>query len=132
MHSRGFTLLEMMIVCILIAVLSSIAYPKYLSYIQKTRRAEGKAALLAAAVQMERYMTERGTYATASLGPSGVYPNHTDNNIYSLALSNQTTSSYTLKATPLGSQVDDPCGSLTYTDAGVKGVTGTTAVSMCW
>jgi len=132
MVARGFTLLEMMVVCIVITVLASIAYPSYASYLQKTRRAEGKAALLAAAVQMERYMTERSTYATASLGPSGVYPNHSENGVYTLAFSNLSSTSFVIRANPVGAQVDDICGALTYTDSGVKGVTGVAPVSSCW
>jgi len=132
MRARGFTLLELTVVCIVISVLAAIAYPSYISYVQKTRRAEGKAALLAAAVQMERYMTEHNTYATASLGSTGVYPDHTEHGVYTLALTNLSASSFTLKATPVGAQANDPCGALTYSDAGSKGVTGAIAVGRCW
>lgn len=132
MRARGFTLLELMVVCVVVAILASIAYPSYLSYVQKTRRAEGKGALLAAAVQMERYLTERNTYATATLGAGGVYPNTTEHNVYTLALANLTASTFTLRATPAGPQVGDPCGTLTFTEAGVKGVTGAMALDRCW
>ena len=132
MRARGFTLLELMVVCAIVAILARVAYPSYLSYVQKTNRAEGKGALLAAAVQMERYLTERNTYATATLGAGGVYPTTTEHNTYTLSLPSLAASTYTLRATPVGAQASDPCGSLTYTDAGVKGVTGTMAVNRCW
>ena len=132
MRARGFTLLELMVVCVVVAILASIAYPSYLSYVQKTNRAEGKGALLAAAVQMERYLTERNTYATATLGAGGVYPSTTEHNVYTLTLANLTASTFTLRAAPVGAQVNDPCGTLTFTEAGVKGVTGAMAVNRCW
>ena len=68
MRCRGFTLLEVMITCACVAILAAIAYPSYMTSIQKSRRAEAKSALLGASGQMERWFTERGTYATAALG----------------------------------------------------------------
>lgn len=133
MRCRGFTLIEVMITCAVVAILVTIAYPSYVNSIQKTRRAEAKSALLGVAGQMERYFTERGTYATATLGVGGVYANHSENSYYALSLANLTATTYTLRATPAAQQVGDPCGTMTYTDAGVKGVTGGSwPVSQCW
>ncbi|MDQ2964087.1 MAG: type IV pilin protein [Pseudomonadota bacterium] len=99
---------------------------------QKSRRSDAKSALVGAAGQMERYFTERGTYATATLGSGGVYPATTQNGYYALSLANLTVTTYTLRATPAGAHTGDPCGTMTYTDQGVKGVTGTLSVSQCW
>lgn len=133
MRCRGFTLIEIVIACAAVAILSAIALPSYMTSVQKSRRSEAKSALLGAAGQLERYFTERGTYATATLGTSGVYPNHTENSYYTLSLANLTATTYTLQATPANQQVGDPCGTMTYTDAGVKGVTGGTwTVAQCW
>lgn len=133
MRCRGSTLIEVVIVCAVVAILSAIAYPSYMNSIQKSRRAEAKSALLGAAGQMERYFTERATYATATLGSGGVYADHSDNSFYNLSLANRTATTYTLSAAPAGKQVGDPCGTMTYTDAGIKGVTGGSwTVSQCW
>jgi len=131
-RNRGFTLTEVMVTVVIVGILAAIALPSYKNQIQKSRRSDAKSALIGAAGQMERYMTERGTYATATLGSGGVYPSTTQNGYYTLALANLTASTYTLRATPAGAQVGDPCGTLTYTDQGVKGVTGSLAVSECW
>lgn len=134
MRQRGFTLLELMITCLIVALLAAIAIPSYVSAMQQSRRSDATSALTGAAGQMERYFTEQGTYATATLGSSStsVYPSTSQNGYYNLSLTNLTATSYTLNAAPTGVQADDPCGSYTYTDQGVKGVTGSPGVANCW
>jgi type IV pilus assembly protein PilE len=135
MRRRGFTLIEVMIVCAIVAVLAAIALPSYLSSIQKSRRTDAKSALIGAAGQMERYFTERNTYATAALGTTAgaVYPSTSLNGYYTLSFASQTATTYTLSAVPAGIQVGDPCGTYTYTDQGIKNVIGGTMASTdCW
>ena len=133
MRSRGFTLLELIIACAIIAILAAIAYPSYINSVQKSRRAEATAALLGVASQMERYSTERGTYATATLGTGGVFANKTENSYYNLSLANLTATTYTVQAAPTGAQTGDPCGTFTYNEQGVKNVTGGSWTKpQCW
>jgi len=134
-RSRGFTLIEVMIACVCVAILAAIAYPSYLNTVQKTRRSDAKSALVAIAGQMERYFTERGTYATATLGSgsTNVYPSTSLNGYYTLSLANLTATTYTVRAAPAGQQTGDPCGTFTFTDQGAKGVTGgSKPASDCW
>jgi len=132
-RSRGFTLLELIIACAIIAILAAIAYPSYINSVQKSRRAEATAALLGVASQMERYSTERGTYATATLGTGGVFANKTENSYYNLSLANLTATTYTVQAAPTGAQTGDPCGTFTYNEQGVKNVTGGSWTKpQCW
>jgi len=123
-----------MITVAIVGILAAIAIPSYLSTVQQSRRSDATSALAGAAGQMERYFTERGTYATATLGSTStsVYPSTSQNGYYNLSLTNLTATSYTLNATPTGYQAGDPCGTYTYTDQGVKGVTGSPGVSNCW
>jgi type IV pilus assembly protein PilE len=132
-RSRGFTLLEMVIACAIIAILASIAYPSYINSVQKSRRAEATASLLGIASQMERWSTEKGTYATATLGTGGVYANQSENSYYNLSLSNLTSTTYTIQASPAAIQASDPCGSFTYDQSGNKNVSGGTWTNaQCW
>jgi type IV pilus assembly protein PilE len=131
-RQRGFTMVEVVIACACVAILSALAYPSYVNSIQKSRRSDAKSALVGAAGQMERWFTERSTYATAALGSGGVYPSTSLNGYYTLSFASQTATTYTLNAVPALQQTGDPCGTFTYTDQGVKGVTGTMSVTDCW
>jgi type IV pilus assembly protein PilE len=129
----GFTLLEVMIVCVVVAILAAIAYPSYQSSVQKSRRAEAKTALLGVASRMERWSTEKSTYATATLGTGGVFANHSENSYYNLSLTNLSATTYTIQAAPTGAQTGDPCGTFTYNEQGTKTVSGGTWTrAQCW
>jgi type IV pilus assembly protein PilE len=68
-HSTsGFTLIELMITVAVIGVLSAIAYPSYVSYIEKGKRAECRSGLLKTMQQQERYFTQRNTYIAFTSG----------------------------------------------------------------
>ena len=65
-HERGFSLIEMMAVLLIIAILSTFAYPSYREAKLKSARAEGRSALLRLMQQQERYYTEHRRYRLAS------------------------------------------------------------------
>jgi type IV pilus assembly protein PilE len=64
----GFSLIELMITVAIIGILSAIAYPSYVSYIEKGKRAECRAGLLKTMQQQERYFTQRNTYVAFTSG----------------------------------------------------------------
>lgn len=59
---RGFTLIEVMIVVVIIGVLAAVAYPSYKESVARARRAEARAVLIAAQQWMERFYTENFRY----------------------------------------------------------------------
>jgi type IV pilus assembly protein PilE len=64
----GFSLIELMITVAIIGILSAVAYPSYVSYIEKGKRAECRSGLLKTMQQQERYFTQRNTYVAFTSG----------------------------------------------------------------
>lgn len=62
----GFTLVEVMVVTVIVAILGSLAYPSYQQAVRKAKRAEGRAALLQLMQQQERYYTLHTRYIAFS------------------------------------------------------------------
>ncbi len=133
----GFTLTELLITVAVIGILAAIALPSYQESVRKSRRGDAKTALSNAAQALERYYTERNTYVGATLGDSGtaIFPDHAPSDgahgdaDYTLAITNQTATSYTLEAAPVGVMAGDPCGTFTLDHLGQKGSADT---SRCW
>lgn len=132
-RTHGFTLIEMMVTVAIVGILAAVGYPSYLEHLAKGRRADGRAALVDLAQRMERYYTERSTYATATLGNSGIYPSTSPQGYYTLSITAKSATAFSIQATPTGSQLHDACGSLGYNQAGDKSTSGgTLPTSACW
>jgi len=131
-QTRGFTLIELMIVVAIIAIIFSFAWPSYQEHVRKSRRAEGTVHLLELADRMERFYSDQGTYAGATLGPdeADVYVAVSENGYYNLAITVQDNVSFTVTAAPTtkGNQNDDTCGTFTLTSTGQTSANG----SKCW
>ena len=139
-HFEGFTLIEMMITVAIVSILASIAYPSYAEYMRKTRRAEGRTALMELLQQQERYMTQNNTYlAIATAGDSGVAfktfsGDSRSNAAYWLgarACPNQTINNCVQVFGVPKYYTDPSITELTVTSTGVKSCTGNNT-SVCW
>jgi type IV pilus assembly protein PilE len=142
--SRGFTLIELMVVAAIVAVLAAIGYPTYLNHVRKTARAEAKVRLLQVAQLQERNFTEKNTYVT-DIGPllglgvgATVYSSSTNDagSRYQITATPGTGGiavAYTLEATPQGSQTGDTdCLTLRLLSTGKKEITGSSTATKCW
>ena len=147
--NRGFTLIELMIVIAIIGILASIAYPSYQSSVLKTRRAEGKSALMQLMMAQERYYSQHNTYRAFTADPNEKtftwFSGNTDRaSFYQLSaqpcLGSSIQDCVLLSATPGGEFVntsfkDDTCQILTLDSRGQKGAAGKAmpeAPTACW
>ena len=151
-NQSGFTLMEMMITVVIVGILAAVAYPAYTEQVAKGRRADARTRLVAAQQWMERYYSERYSYASA-----GETTQNTDfanqasfatsppagegAPMYTLGVVINSTA-YTLTATRQAgsSMANDACGDLTLTQDGTRGVVNwgskyanaAAAVVACW
>jgi len=63
--TRGFTLVELMIVVAIIAILTIIAYPSYAQYIRRSARTEAQSYLSDVAALQHQYLVDKRSYAPA-------------------------------------------------------------------
>lgn len=131
--SKGFTLIEVMIVVAIIGILAAIAYPSYDEYVKRGNRAEGQALLNDAAARQERFFSQNFKYATsiASLYGGTATTRSSETKKYALLVSTSAgDGGYTLTA---DAQFNDArCGDLTLDALGNKGNGGNRDKEYCW
>lgn len=115
-RTRGFTLIELMIVVAVVAILAAIALPSFLEQTRTARRSDALAEVGRVQMAMERWRADNPSYVT-NAGNAASYPTVTSSSHYAIALSGQSATGYTLTATKQGSQTNDRCGNLTATAA---------------
>lgn len=128
--SRGFTLIELMIVVVIIGILAAIAYPSFTEQVRKSRRADATGGLMDAAQRLERCFTQFNAYNNAACN----IPATTPEGHYTITTPVLAANQFTLVATPVagGPQAGDPrCATFTLTQAGVRTATGTLG-NDCW
>ena len=118
----GFTLLELMIAVVLVAILAAVAYPSYQSYVGRGYRAEAHTALHRLANLQEQYYLDQRQYAAdlTALGEAD-NPAVTEGGRYQVEVA-VTPVSFTLTATAQGSQasLDADCPTMMLTGSGAK------------
>lgn len=139
MHKKlkGFTLLELMIVVVVVGILAGIAFPAYQDSVVKSRRSEAAAVLTEAAQRLEVFFSQNGRYCAASdcaaiapvfqttIPASGAA-------YYNVAPASVQTRAYTLQAVPAGAMAGDACGTLSITHTGATGASGALGAAACW
>ena len=138
---KGFTLLELMIVVVIIAILTTLAVYNYGRYGYRSRRSDAQDFLHQIASAEERYYSNHNVYTT-TLADIGITSNVSPRNYYTVTAANGPTgdtSSYLLTATPQTGQPqagDIWCSTLSLDSRGAKVPAPGTAVvpgnGSCW
>jgi type IV pilus assembly protein PilE len=141
--ARGFTLIEVIIVTVIIGLLAAIAIPQYSEYIARSRRADAQAFLLEVVSRQQHYLVNRrmyGTSITAAIADGGLamtipqrvadFYDVTVVTVNNPAAPAPPMPTFTLSAAPRGAQSSDRCGTLQVDQTGERSTS--TGAAGCW
>ena len=140
----GFTITEVVIATLIIAILSSIAYSNYTEQVRKVRRGDAQAALLSLANALERYKTNNVGTATTGYNGAAVPAIHPDKapldgtrKFYDLSIvaADLSATTYTITASPIasGPMHGDECGTFELDHNGERSLSGASkTLEYCW
>lgn len=148
--ASGFTLIELVIAMLIVAILASVALSSYTSYIARARRADARTQLLQVAQFMQTFyaandsfLQDRAANAVFSqISPALLQSPADATKIYELVIPSATLtdSSFEIRMAPVtgGQMIADQCGTFTLTSTGLRGVLigsgvgGTALRDTCW
>jgi type IV pilus assembly protein PilE len=128
--ARGFTLMELMVVVVVLGILAAIAIPNYSEYIRRGHRSAAQAYILDLASRQVQFYLDRRVFADNVAALNLAAPAEIANRYnVAIAVAAGPPATFTITATPTGSQTGDRCGNLTIDQTGARGAAATTG---CW
>jgi type IV pilus assembly protein PilE len=102
----GFTVIELMIVLVILAIIIALAYPSFVQYARKAKRGDAQQMLMNWAVNQEIWRSNNATYNDITIADTDGYmiPN---SDYYTFSVANVTATTYTLQAQATGDQAND-------------------------
>lgn len=127
----GFSLVELLVAMVVIALLALLAVPIYNHYLIYSRRTDAMQTLLAIQVTEENYRQANNTYGTLAQVWSG---SNSISGHYTIAISNVSATTYTITATATGNQTQDTQDGTSCTPMVLAFANNTTTKtpSVCW
>lgn len=123
--TRGFTLLEIMIVVAIVGILAAIVLPSYQNQLRKSRRASAESHLMDIASRQQQFLLDNRQYA-ANLAALGMTTPNEVSTYYTINACDSsgtfvcsvagTPPTFTVTATPIGSQALDLSGATISVD----------------
>jgi type IV pilus assembly protein PilE len=133
-RTRGFTLLEVMIVVAIVAILAAIALPNYADYVTRGKIIQATSGLSDLRQGMEQYFLDNRTYVGYCASPAGTARVQPTVPAFTLTCA-EAVSTYTLTATGNPAQGMDNRFVYTVDQGGVKtstGPPGWAGNATCW
>ena len=137
MFVRGFTLLEILVVVLLVAVVAALAVPGWRQHLVRVHRSEAITGLAEIAAAEERFYLSQGRYAGAltAAPPSGLglaLSASARHYSFSIAVA-EDGQSFIASATPTGNQGSDgECFVFSIDHRGRRAVSGSREAVFCW
>ncbi len=133
--SAGFSLIELLITVVIIAIVTSIALPSYREHVKRTLRSDATAALLRLAAEQEKFYISNNAYTEdiADLNITG-----TDEGLYTLSIaSTNVVTTYVATATAKTGESqagDSKCKTFTIDANGNRGASdgSSDTTESCW
>lgn len=116
---KGFTLIELVVVILIIGVLAAIAIPSYREYVIRGHRRAAQAAMMEIATRQQQYFVANRTYATKDELGYELPDQVGDFYDYTIELDAGPPPGFEITFDSQGSQASD--GDLTLDSEGVKG-----------
>lgn len=116
----GFTLVELMMVVVIVAVLMAIALPAFQNQVRRGNRTAAQAEMMAIANLQQQYLLSNRSYmdkTTLEATGFALDPDVDRNYDYDITINLSTVPTYTIQFTATGSQAAD--GNLTLNEQGV-------------
>ncbi len=121
-RGRGFTLIEVMVIMVVLGILAAIAIPNYTEYVKRGNRSAAQAYLVNLASRQAQFYLDQRIYADTVAALNVTAPAEI-NNRYTIAIATNAgpPATYTITATPTGNQTGDRCGVLAIDQSGNRG-----------
>lgn len=101
-QARGFTLLELMVTVVVVAILASIALPSYQSYIQRSKITEATSGLSELRLRAEKWFADNRTYLDSGATAVGFNTTITNSRYFTYACPIGSASATTFVCTATG------------------------------
>lgn len=124
---RGFSIIELMIVLVIVAILLAFAIPSYVDYVRKGNRGDAQQALMNWSVNQEIWRSNHTSYAAVADLPAPTADKYTFSTV-----GTPNAAGFTIQAAATGDQVNDKardgssCATLTLNQNGAK------TPAACW
>jgi type IV pilus assembly protein PilE len=114
----GFTLIELMVALVIVAILAAIALPSYADKIRRGRRAAAESYLMDLAQRQQQYFTDTRVYAPDVTTLNDPVPSEVVSYYTVQIVTGATPPTFVITATAIGAQASD--GNLTIDNTGAK------------